>query len=163
MQRMNGKRHTGWATLDALLALGLWSTLGLGLVWQTRSLWVAQRALWQQTAAAEWQADLFERLRLARSATPVVLSWGQSFQGGDCVQNDCDPNAWRNSLLADWQTRMRLDLPQAQAWLAPWSGNTQVQVLGLRWPERGVQMQNLPVNGETCPADWRCLVTLGWP
>ena len=163
MFRVNRAPPRGWALLDAVLALAVWSSVGIGLMMQTHVAMQQQSAAWRYDQALQWQADVLERLRLSRVHTPVVWALGERMTASSCTDAPCRASDWRDSLLADWQTRMRLDLPQAQAWLAPWSGNTQVQVLGLRWPERGVPMQNLPVNGETCPADWRCLVTLGWP
>lgn len=163
MQRMSPARRPGWVTLDALLALGLWSALGLSLVWQTRALLVQQRQDWQQAQAADWLADGYERLRLAHLSGPHSLAWGQQVSGTDCISNECDPASWRDSLLADWQNRVVRDLPQAQTWLAPWSQDARLQVLGLRWPQRGTSAQKLPLNGETCPSDWRCLVALVWP
>ena len=163
MQRLMKVTFFGWATLDALLALGLWSTLGLGLIWHMRTLWQAQSQLGQQALAAEWQADIYERLHLAGVRSPMLLEWGQKVSGGDCTQTDCDPVAWRDSLMSDWQTRMQREWPLAQAWLSPWSGDGRLQVVGLRWPERGQPAQALGVNGQTCPVDWRCVIALGWP
>lgn len=156
-------RAMGWVTLDALLALSLWAALGLSMIWQTRALLAQQRNLWQQSQALEWLGDLHERLRLTRLSAPHRLAWGEKASGGDCSERDCDPTAWRDHLLADWQNRLGQEWPQAQAWLAPWANDARLQVSGLRWPERGSAAQSLKVNGETCPSGWRCVVTLGWP
>ncbi|MEY2622102.1 MAG: hypothetical protein RIT26_1922 [Pseudomonadota bacterium] len=156
-------QRCGWVTLDALLALSLWASLGLGMIWQTRAVLVQQRNLWQQTQALEWLGDLHERLRLARLAAPLSLGWGETVRGDDCSLRDCDPAAWRDHLLADWQNRLGQEWPQAQVWLAPWAADARLQASGLRWPERGSAAQGLKVNGETCPSGWRCVVTLGWP
>ncbi|MDI9331266.1 MAG: hypothetical protein QM527_08155 [Alphaproteobacteria bacterium] len=153
----------GWALLDALLALGLWSWLGLSLVWQTRALLQQYRLLAQQTVAGEYQADLFETLRLARATAPMGLGWGERMAGPDCVRIECDATAWRQSLLADWQQRLGRELPQGQTWLAPWSGDARIQAVAVRWPEAGAPARDMGVNGQICPEGWRCLVALGWP
>ena len=154
---------SGWALVDTLLALGLWSSMGLSLALQTRSWMVQQRYAWQHALATEWQADLFEVLRLASSERPVSLAWGERVSTVDCSSKECVASEWRNSLLAHWQDRMGHDLPQAQAWLAPWSIDPRLQAVGLRWPEAGAAPQVLSLNGELCPSNWRCVVALGWP
>lgn len=149
--------------VDALLALVFWSTWGLSLMAQTHRLMTQQRNAWLQQQAAEWQADALERLRLAHSGLAVQLDWGQKLTATSCVDVPCKASAWRDSLLADWQTQLSREAPQVQTWLAPWADDPRLQVVGLRWPEPGAPAQVLPLNQLQCPADWRCVAMLGWP
>ena len=153
----------GWAMVDALLALVFWSSTGLALMEQTRRLMAHQRSAWLLAQAAEWQTDVLERLRLAQAQGPARLPWGQTLSASACVDAPCSAWAWRESLLADWQTRLAREAPQVQTWLAPWSIDPRLQAVGLRWPEPGAQAQALPLNQEVCPKDWRCVSMLGWP
>jgi hypothetical protein len=149
--------------VDALLALVFWSVSGLTLMAQTQRLMIQQRSAWMLTQAAEWQADAFERLRLARVGSPQLLSWGQAMSANACVDSVCNASDWRDSLLADWQTRLSREAPQVQTGLFPWAVDTRLQVVALRWPEPGAPSLSLPLNNEVCPPDWRCVVMLGWP
>ncbi len=153
----------GWAMVDALLALVIWSSAGLALMAQTRDLMAQQRSTWLQAQASEWQTDLLERLRLAQTQAPVQWPWGQTLNGPPCVDAACDASAWRDSLLADWQARLAREAPQVQTWLAPWSVDPRLQAMVLRWPEPGAKAQALTLNQEVCPKDWRCVAMLGWP
>ncbi len=164
MQRLSPARGTaGFILLDALLALGLWSLMGMGLMMQARSVMVAQRSLWRQAQAIEWQADLFERIRLAHPLPPLVLQWGQQLQADDCIQSPCRLSAWRDSLLADWQRELAREMPGSQTWLAPWSEDPRIWVVGIRWPEAGMAERDLKINQQRCPADWHCLLAMGGP
>lgn len=153
----------GWVLMDALLALGLWSLVGMALMLQARWAMVAQRTVWRQGQAIEWQTDLFERLHLAQPAAPTELTWGQVIQAGNCTDAPCTAEAWRDSLLADWQLRLTRDMPGAQTWLAPWSVEPRIWAVGIRWPETGRTARVLPINQQDCPHGWHCMVALGWP
>jgi hypothetical protein len=158
-----GAQVSGWAMVDALLALVFWSTTGLALMAQTQHLMAQQRSAWLIAQAPEWQADAFERLCLARSGQPLHLSWGQTLVAPACADSVCNALVWRESLLADWQIRLSREAPQVQTWLAPWTVDPRLQVVALRWPEPGAAAQTLPVNDLACPVDWRCVAMLGWP
>jgi hypothetical protein len=151
--------------LDALMALALWSALGLGLMLQTRWAMVQQRANWSQSMALEWQIDLLERLHLSSPGTPISVDWGQKWGAGsaDCTSAECPAVAWRDSLLAEWQSRLGQELAQAQVWLAPWDKDARVQAMGVRWPERSAGMASVTLNQQSCPEGWRCMFALGWP
>jgi hypothetical protein len=164
MQRLKSNLPSaGWILLDALLALALWSVVGIALMMQARWTMVAQRNVWRQIQAIEWQADLFERMRLAQPEPPLTLDWGQTLSAGDCTQSPCNGTAWRDSLLADWQNGLLRDWPGVQTWLAPWSQDPRIWVVGIRWPEPGLAARELPINQQRCPPDWYCMLALGWP
>lgn len=156
-------RWRGWAMVDALLALVFWSGTGLTLMEQTRRLMAQQRSTWMHSQAVEWQADALERLRLAHNGSTVLLPWGQKLIATPCTDTPCQAQVWRDSLLADWQSQLAREAPEVQTWLAPWSVDPRMQAVGVRWPEPGAPAQALPLNGEVCPADWRCVSMLGWP
>ena len=149
--------------IDALLALALWSSVGLGLMWGASQAIEQQGQTWRMSQAIEWQADLIERLRLARVQNPVQLSWEQKLSASACDTSACDANAWRDSLIADWQTRLKREQPQMQSWLDPWSVDARLQAVVLRWPQKNQPQRTLPLNNLACPADWQCLAFLGWP
>ncbi len=164
MQRLNTSRqHRGWAMLDALLALGLWSMTGIALMLQARATLSAHRLVWRQAQAIEWQSDLFERLRLAPGVPPVAIGWEQNLSASPCVSTACDLTQWRDSLIADWQMRLYRDMPGAQTLLAPWMADSRIWVVAIRWPQTGQASRTLPVNNLPCPANWYCSVALGWP
>ena len=152
----------GWALLDALMALALWSTVGIGLMLQTRHFITQQRSTWLQIQATEWLADAIERLHLSQAGMPMQLDWGQTLHANTCMSSDCNPADWRNSLLADWQTRLGRDMPLAQAWFSPWSVDARLQVVGLRWPDPSATGASPPLI-TNCPAGWQCLAALAWP
>lgn len=157
------QRQWGLAMVDALLSLVIWSSAGLPLMVQTQHLMAQQRHTWWLAQSAEWQADALERLRLARTAQPLQLAWGQTLIASPCTDAVCDAEAWRDSLLADWQARLAREAPGVQTWLASWSVDPRLQVVALRWPEPGAAATGMPLTELVCPADWRCVVMLGWP
>ena len=57
MHQLTTTRPKGWALLDALMAMALWSTVGIGLMLQTRHFITQQRSTWLQIQATEWLAD----------------------------------------------------------------------------------------------------------
>ena len=116
----------------------------------------------EHDGACAGHPDALERLRLAHSGLAVQLDWGQKLTATSCVDVPCKASAWRDSLLADWQTQLSREAPQVQTWLAPWADDPRLQVVGLRWPEPGAPAQVLPLNQLQCPADWRCVAMLGW-
>ena len=154
--------NRGWAMLEAIMALGLWGIVGTSLMMQTTQLMKTQHLTWREEGGIEWQADLFERLRMARSQAPIQLDWGQTLNAGSCVSTDCTGVQWRDSLVADWQTRLLRDWPQAQTRLMPWASDPRLQIVGIRWPDPDAVERNLPMN-QVCPAGWQCLLALGWP
>lgn len=162
MHQLNSSGRQGWAMLDALMALALWATVGLGLMMQTRNFIAQQRSTWLQTQATEWLADAFERLHLSQAGTPVQLNWGQTLSASTCSTADCSPIDWRNSLLADWQTRLGRDMPMAQSWWGVWSVDARLQVVGLRWPDPLAAGGSVPLI-DNCPPGWQCLAGLAWP
>jgi hypothetical protein len=162
MHQLKKSHHRGWAMLDALMALALWSTLGIGLMMQTRHFIAQQRSTWLQIQATEWLADAFERLHLSQVGTPVQLNWGQTVSASACSSADCSPMDWRNSLLADWQTRLGRDMPMAQSWFSAWSIDPRLQVVGLRWPDPSATGTSTTLI-TNCPAGWQCLAALAWP
>ena len=64
MFRLNRAPPKGWALLDAVLALAVWSSVGIGLMMQTHVAMQQQSAAWRYDQALQWQADVLERLRL---------------------------------------------------------------------------------------------------
>jgi Tfp pilus assembly protein PilV len=161
MQQLKAPRP-GWAMLDALIALVLWSTVGIGLMLQTRTLMLEQRSTWWQSQATEWLADALERLQLSQTGSPVQLDWGQNVSASSCSSADCNASDWRNSLLADWQTRLARDMPLAQTWFGVWSTDARLQVVGLRWPDPSASASSIALIGN-CPTGWQCLAALAWP
>ena len=112
--------------------------------------------------ALQWQADVLERLRLSRVHTPVVWALGERMTASSCTDAPCRASDWRDSLLADWYTRLSREMPQVQVWMSPWASDPRLQLIGLRWPEATPSERLLPLN-QTCPVGWQCLVGLGWP
>lgn len=164
MQRLKTPAQSrGWAMLDALLGLWLWSAIGIALMIQTHGFMGAQRSLWRQAQAIEWQADLFERLHLAQPSPPLALEWGQNVVAVNCSDAPCAALEWRDSLLADWQQHLQQEMPGAQTWLSAWVQDPRIWVVGIRWPQSGLAMRQLPVNQQVCPSGWACSVALGWP
>lgn len=161
--RSDHQRQWGWAMVDAMLALMVWSSAGLALMAQTQHLMAQQRNAWWLAQSAEWQADALERLRLARAAQPLQLAWGQTLSASPCTEAVCNAEDWRDSLLADWQARLAREAPGVQTRLDSWPVDPRLQVVALRWPEPGAAATGMPLTGLACPAEWRCVVMLGWP
>ena len=162
MFRVNRVPPKGWALLDAVLALAVWSSVGIGLMMQTHVAMQQQSAAWRYDQALQWQADVLERLRLSRVHTPVVWALGERMTASSCTDAPCRASDWRDSLLADWYTRLSREMPQVQVWMSPWASDPRLQLIGLRWPEATPSERLLPLN-QTCPVGWQCLVGLGWP
>ena len=153
----------GWILTEALMALAIWSLAGTGLLITTQQWIQQQRSTWLQSQALEWQADLFERLRLARIEAPVRLEWGQNpTSSSACALADCDAIHWRDHLIADWFDRLTREMPQTQIWLAPWPVDGRLQMVVMRWPD-AAQAPPDQQPDPTCPPGWRCMTALGWP
>lgn len=155
-------QQQGSAMLELILGTVLVSASLVALWhWQNRNLEQQAQAM-QQLVARTWMQRMTQQLRglangeslsFTRTAPPAWDWTAQVMQTIDCRTRVCEPDTWRQSVLAALQTDLQQTLPGGQSRLA-WSSATE-GTLEVRWKNQ--QPAAVSAEGLTCPINMTCL------
>ncbi|WP_310625271.1 type IV pilus modification protein PilV [Limnohabitans sp.] len=118
---MQLNRVTGFALVEALVAMLVLAFGVLGLLWMHQHALVLQRQQLMRSVAAGIADDLAERMQLnAPQRAMYARTWGTSASATASASHNCAATACNRSELAQWdvqqlQTALQTQLPEGDA------------------------------------------------